>query len=98
MSFSISLSLTALIKNEFEILFFRYLQKVFFAFGILDGRFEPTFTRKLLNVSAMEVLFAIILVSTNREFGYVLVRAPAAGLWFTLRSCFSVSLKALTWP
>ena len=52
--------------------FFRYLQKGFFAFGILDARFEPTFTKKLLNVSVMEALFAIISLSTNREFGNVL--------------------------
>ena len=50
--------------------FFRHLQKGFF--GILDARFEPTFTKKLLNVSVMEVLFAIISLSTNREFGNVL--------------------------
>ena len=61
MSFLISVSLTGLIKTEFKVLFFMYLQEGFFAFGILDARFEPTFTKKLLNVSAMEVLFAIIL-------------------------------------
>ena len=72
MSFSISVSLTGLIKNEFEILFFRYLPKGFFAFGILDSRLEPTFPKKLLNVLAMEVLSTIIFLSTNREFGDVL--------------------------
>ena len=58
-SFSISASLTVLIRNEFKTLSFRYLPKGFFAFGILDARFELTFTKKILNVSAMEVLFVI---------------------------------------
>ena len=51
---------------------FRYLSKGFFAFGISDTRFEPTFTKKLLNVAAMEVLFAMIFLSTTRELGDVL--------------------------
>ena len=51
---------------------FRYLSKRFFAFGISDARFEPTFTKKLLNVAAMEVLFAMIFLSTTRELGDVL--------------------------
>ena len=65
--------------------FFRYLQKGFFAFGILDARFEPTFRKKLLNVSAMEVSFAIILLSTNREFGDVLA------LYFSVTTDFMPS-------
>ena len=48
MGFSILVSLTGLIKNEFKILFFSYLPKGFFAFGILDARFEPSFTKKII--------------------------------------------------
>ena len=33
--------------------------------------FEPTFTKKLLNVSGIQVLFVIIFLSMNREFGDV---------------------------
>ena len=74
MSSSILVSLTGLIKNKFRTLFFRSLPKgFFFAFGILDTRFEPTFIKISLNVSTMEVLFAIIILSTNRECGGVLV-------------------------
>ena len=47
MSFSILLSLTGLIKNQFKTLFFRYLLKEFFTFGILAARFEPTFPKKI---------------------------------------------------
>ena len=72
MGFSISVSLRAVIKNEFKTLLLRYLPKGFFAFGILDAKFEPTFTKKLLNVSAMEALFTIIFLCTNKEFGDVL--------------------------
>ena len=60
-------------KINFKNSFLRYLPKGFFAFGILNARFESTFTKKLLNVSAMEVLFAIIFLSTNTEFRDVLV-------------------------
>ena len=48
-------------------LFFRYLLKGFF-----DARFEQTYTKRLLNVSVMEILFALIFVSANREFGDIL--------------------------
>ena len=51
MSFSISVSLTGLTKNEFKTLFLSSLSK------------------KLLNVSTIEVLFAIIFLSWNKEFG-----------------------------
>ena len=69
------MSLTRLIKNEFKVLFFMYLQKGFFAFGILDARFEPKFRKKLLNVSAMEVSFAIIYEQGIwRGFGFVFQR------------------------
>ena len=73
MSFSIPVSLTGLIRNQFKTLLLSYSPKEFFTFGILDARFEPTFTNKLLNVSAMEFLFTIIFLSTNREFGDNLV-------------------------
>ena len=73
MSSSILVSLTGLIKNKFRTLFLGPYQKGFFAFGILDTRFEPTFIKISLNVSTMEVLFAIIILSTNRECGGVLV-------------------------
>ena len=45
-SFSISVFLTGLMKNELKI-FFKYLPSGFFAFGILDARFESTFTKTL---------------------------------------------------
>ena len=85
MNFSISLSLTRLIKVKFNS-FIRYLQKGFFAFSILDARFEPTFTKKLLNVSAMEVLFTIIFISRNSEFGDLLT------LDFSVKTDFIPSL------
>ena len=44
---SISVSLTGSIKIEFNKIFFKYLPKGFFAFGILDARFESTFTKKI---------------------------------------------------
>ena len=44
-----------------------------FIFGILDARFELTFTKKLSNVSMMEVIFVIIYLFKKREFGYVLL-------------------------
>ena len=53
-------------------LFFRYLPKGFFTVGILDAKFEVTFTKMLLHVSAMEVCFGITFVFTNREFEEVL--------------------------
>ena len=43
-----------------------------FCFGILDARFESTFTKKILNFSAIKVLLAIIFLSRHREFGDVL--------------------------
>ena len=55
-----------------KLLFYGTYQN-FFAFGILDARFEPTFTNKLLNVSVMKVLFPIIFLSKNEEFRDVLV-------------------------
>ena len=65
--------LTGLIKNEFKFLFFLGIyQKGILAFGVLDGRFEPTFNKKLWNVSVMEVLFVIIFLFMNREFGDIL--------------------------
>ena len=59
-------------QNEFKTLFWRFLPKRFLAFGLLDARFEPTFTKKLLNVWAMEVLVAIIFLFSNKEFGDVM--------------------------
>lgn len=60
-SFSISVSLTGLMKNEFNLdLFFRYFQV--FCFWL-----ELT-----LNVSAIEVLFVIIFLFTNKEFEDIL--------------------------
>ena len=72
MIFSVSVSLTGLLKNEFKPLFVGTYRKCFFVFGVLDVRFEPTFTKKLLNVSAMEVLFAIIFLCSSRQFADVL--------------------------
>ena len=71
MSFSISVSLTGLTKNEFKTLFLSSLSK------------------KLLNVSTIEVLFAIIFLSWNKEFGDVLTVdfslttdfMPSKGFW-----------------
>ena len=71
-SFSIPVSLRRINKKWIENSFFRYLSKGFFAFGILDPRFEPTFTKKILNTWTMEVLCAIIFLFRNREFGDVL--------------------------
>lgn len=53
-------------------LFSRYLPKGFFTVGILDAKFEAAFTKMLLHVSAMEVLFGITFVFTNKKFEEVL--------------------------
>ena len=48
-------------------LFSRYLPKGFFTVGILDAKFEAAFTKMLLHVSAMEVLFGIHLYLRTRN-------------------------------
>ena len=45
-SFSISVSLTELIKNELKTLFIRHLPIWFFALCILDTRFKPNIYKK----------------------------------------------------
>ena len=59
-------------KNEFRTLFLIYVLKGLFPFGILDARFEPTLTKKSLNISAMQFLFMITFPFTINEFGVVL--------------------------
>ena len=54
-------------RNEFTALFLKYVLKGFFPFGILDARFEPTLTKKLLNISAMQFLFAITFPFTPKN-------------------------------
>ena len=54
--------------NEFKILFFKYVLKDLFPFGILDARFEQTLTKKSLNISAMQFLFVITFPFTINEF------------------------------
>ena len=71
-SFSISDSRTGLMKNEFTIFFLKYVLKGLFPFGILAARFEPTLTKKSLNISAMQFLFIITFPFTVNEFRVVL--------------------------
>ena len=59
-NFSASDSWTGLVKNDFTTIFHKYVLEGLFAFGILDERFEPTLTKKSLNISAMEFLIVII--------------------------------------
>ena len=70
-NFSISDSWMRLIKNEFTTLFLKYVLKGLFPFGILKARFEPTLTKKSLNISAMQFLFVITFPVNINEFGVV---------------------------
>ena len=52
--------------------FLNMFRKGLFPFGILDARFEPTLTKKSLNISAMQFLFMITFPFIINEFGLVL--------------------------
>ena len=56
-------------KNEFTTLFLKYVLKGLFPFGILEARFEPTLTKKSLNISPMQFLFVITFPFKINEFG-----------------------------
>ena len=58
-------------KNELQHSFLNVLESLF-PFGILDERFEPTLTKKSLNISAMQFLFIITFPFTINKFGVVL--------------------------
>ena len=59
-------------KNEFTKLFLKFVLKGLLPFGILDARFETTLTKKSLNISTIQFLFAITFPFTINEFGVVL--------------------------
>ena len=52
--------------------FIENVLKGLFSFGIIDARFEPTLTKKSLNILAMQFLFVITFPFTINEFGAVL--------------------------
>ena len=59
-------------KNKFITLFLQYVLKDLFPSGSLDARFEPTLTKKSLNISAMQFLFVIAFAFTINKFGVFL--------------------------
>ena len=52
--------------------FIENVLKRLFSFGTIDARFEPTLTKKSLNILAMQFLFVITFPFTINEFGVVL--------------------------